>query len=162
MLGVEGAPIEYSWKWNTATTKPDVRYTVEVINQFSGTEMDPLNQDPSRELLNRLKTVLPSVDLTWTNHFLATLYDHDRSKYVQEAATGAHYASNVLIAAEIVPKRLTMKSYFIPRRLGQSQGLIPVSMWEESLAQLDPTNAARTAVYDFVSTNSEGKLLSPL
>ena len=162
LLGVEGSPIEYSWKWNTATSVPDVRFTMEAIDQFTGTALDPLNQHASREMLHRIEAAVPSVDLTWVNHFLATLYDHDLSKYAQEAAAGAHFSTTVVTAAEFLPKGLAMKTYFVPRRLGQTEGQIPMAQWEESLAQLDPTSEARAALHEFLDNNPEGKLLSPL
>ncbi|QPG95230.1 aromatic prenyltransferase (DMATS family) [Epichloe festucae Fl1] len=161
ILGVEGMPLEYSWKWNSPTGQPEVRYTLEGIGRFSGTDMDPLNHDASREFLYRLHASVPSVDVTWFNHFLATLYDHDRSKYALEAAQGARYSTTIMFAAEFAPKGLGMKTYFIPRKLGQTRaGHIPMSVWEESLAQLDPGNEARKATYEFLDT-PEGKLLSP-
>ncbi|KAI0199299.1 dimethylallyl tryptophan synthase GliD1 [Astrocystis sublimbata] len=161
LLGVEGSPIEYSWKWNTPTKGPDVRYTMEPINQFTGTAMDPLNQAPSKEMLHRISQIVPTVDLTWVNHFLATLFDHDVSKYVKEAEEGAHFSSTILHAAEFLPRGLSLKTYFLPRKLGQTEGQISLAQWEESLAKLDPNNPAREALNKFLEENPEGKLLSP-
>ncbi|KAI1124398.1 dimethylallyl tryptophan synthase GliD1 [Nemania abortiva] len=161
LLGVEGSPIEYSWKWNTPTKEPDVRYTMEPINRFTGTAMDPLNQAPSREMLYRISEAVPTVDLTWVNHFFATLYDHDVSKYVKEAEAGAHFSTTVMHAAEFLPKGLSMKTYFIPRVLGQTEGQITLARWEESLNKLDPNNPARNVLNEFLKTNPEGQLLSP-
>ncbi|KAM4065015.1 tryptophan dimethylallyltransferase domain-containing protein [Hirsutella rhossiliensis] len=158
---LNGMPMTYSWKWNTPTAKPEVRYTLEATNLLSGSEMDPLNQDPTNELLRRLRSVLPSLDLTWMDHFLSTLYDDDRQKYTLEAVSGAKLASTTLVSAEFAHKGLTMKTWFIPRKLGYDHGKIPMELWEQSLAQLDPANAARAAVYDFIKTSSEGKMLSP-
>ncbi|KAI0469319.1 dimethylallyl tryptophan synthase GliD1 [Xylaria cf. heliscus] len=161
LLGVEGSPIEYSWKWNTPTSEPDVRFTMEAINQFTGSAMDPLNQTASREMLHRIAEAVPTVDLTWVNHFLATLYDHDISKYGEEAALGAHFTSTILTAAEFLPRGLSIKTYFLPRRLGQTEGQIPLAQWEESLTKLDPNSVARAALHKFLGENPEGKLLSP-
>ncbi|KAL4746285.1 hypothetical protein BDW72DRAFT_197826 [Aspergillus terricola var. indicus] len=163
LLGVEGSPIEYSWKWNTPkpTSTPDVRYTMEAINSHTGTALDPLNQDASREMLHRLAAAFPAIDLTWVNHFLATLYDHDRAKYVAESANGAHFTTTVMNAAEFLPGGLNIKTYFIPRRLGQAEGIVPLATWDEALVRLDPENQARKALYEFLETSEEGKLLSP-
>ncbi|KAI0393716.1 dimethylallyl tryptophan synthase GliD1 [Xylariaceae sp. FL0594] len=161
LLGVEGSPIEYSWKWNTPTKEPDVRYTMEPINQFSGTAMDPLNQAASKEMLHRISEVVPTVDLTWVNHFLATLYDHDVSKYNKEKEAGAHFSTTVVHAPEFLPKGLNLKTYFVPRKLGQTEGQISLAEWEDSLAKLDPVNPARDALYEFLKENDEGKLLTP-
>ena len=162
LLGVEGSPMEYSWKWNSPTSEPDVRFTMEAINQFTGGAMDPLNQTASREMMHRIAEAVPTIDLTWINHFLATLFDHDVAKYTQEKATGAHFTSTVLTAVEFLPKGLSMKTYFLPRRLGQTEGQIPMTQWEESLAKLDPNSAARAKLHKFLDHNFEGKLLSPL
>ncbi|PPJ60937.1 hypothetical protein CBER1_08601 [Cercospora berteroae] len=40
LLQPDGTPIEYSWKLNTATSEPDIRYDIEPINSFSGTQQD--------------------------------------------------------------------------------------------------------------------------
>ncbi|EQL00023.1 Aromatic prenyltransferase, DMATS type [Ophiocordyceps sinensis CO18] len=61
-----------------ATVKPEVRYTLDASNLLSGTEMDPLSQDPTIQLLRRLRSALPPLDLTWMDHFLPTLFDDDR------------------------------------------------------------------------------------
>lgn len=61
-----------------ATVKPEVGYTLDASNLLSGTEMDPLSQDPTIQLLRRLRSALPPLDLTWMDHFLPTLFDDDR------------------------------------------------------------------------------------
>ncbi|ROV98477.1 hypothetical protein VPNG_08538 [Cytospora leucostoma] len=160
LLGVEGSPMEYSWKWNTPTSEPDVRFTMEAINRFAGTSLDPLNQTASREMLHRISEAVPTIDLTWVNHFFATLFDHDISKYNAEAAAGAHFATSVCHAVEFLPKGLSLKTYFVPRRLGH-EGQIPLALWEESLGKLNPDSAARATLYDFLNNNPEGKHLSP-
>ena len=160
LISLDGSPIEYSWKWNTRTSEPDVRYVMEPIGRFSGTELDPLNQQALREMLHGLAAVMPSVDLSWTNYFLATLYDHDNAKLTQEAAAGAHLGTSVQIAAEFLPKGITLKTYFFPRKLGQ-QGLMPLAQWEAAIDQLDPNNGARAVLHEFMVSNPEGKLLTP-
>ncbi|RYP59378.1 hypothetical protein DL769_008563 [Monosporascus sp. CRB-8-3] len=128
LLGAEGSPIEYSWKWNTPGGEPEVRYCIEAINEFTGTSLDPLNQLANRELLYRLEAVVPSLDLTWVNHFIATLYDHDNS--------------NMLAVDDVEPASSRLKLYFQTQRTSFSSvreimtlgGLIPVP--EASLSNL--------------------------
>lgn len=160
LISLDGSPIEYSWKWNMRSSEPDVRYVMEPIGQYPGTELDPLNQQALREMLYRLAAVMPSVDLSWTNHFLNTLYDHDNAKYMQEAAAGAYLGTSVQIAAEFLAKGITLKTYFFPRKLGQ-QGLMPLAEWEAAINQLDPDNAARAALHEYIASSAEGKLLTP-
>ncbi|KAI1504045.1 dimethylallyl tryptophan synthase GliD1 [Biscogniauxia marginata] len=160
LLGLDGTPIEYSWKWNTANKEPDVRYVTEPIGQAPGSELDPLNQQALKELLHGLTSVMPTVDLTWVNHFMSTLYDHDNSKYVQEAAVGAFLGTSVQFAAEFMPKGISLKTYFFPRKLGEN-GLMTMDNWESSIGQLDPKNDARSALTHFLANSPEGQLLTP-
>ncbi|KAL4992936.1 aromatic prenyltransferase, partial [Aspergillus recurvatus] len=71
LMSVDGSPIEYSWKWNASPgDKPEIRYTMEAIGPCAGAPLDPLNQQATVEMLHRIASAVPSVDLTWTNHFL--------------------------------------------------------------------------------------------
>lgn len=163
LLGNEGSPIEYSWKWNTVEGRPDVRYCIEAIGPYAGRAMDPLNQDASLEMLHRLQEVVPTVDLTWTNHFAATLFDHNRGRYAEEAANGAHFTSTIFVAPEWLDKGFNIKTYFLPRRIGgtvNAKGLT-LSQWEDSFVQLDPTNEARKAMLEFLANDPEGTSLTP-
>lgn len=163
LLRVKESPIEYSWKWNSPTGKPDVQYTTEAVGPATGTALDPLNQQATLEMLHNIASLVPSMDLSWTNHFVATLYDHDRSKYAQEAtAAGGHFMTTIMVAAKWIATGLNLKTYFIPRRLGQTNGELSLALWEESLAKLHPSSPARAAMNEFLATNPEGKLLNPL
>jgi DMATS type aromatic prenyltransferase len=160
-LQLDGTPMEYSWKWNTRTSPPDVRYGVEPIGQFAGTQLDPLNQRASLEVLHRLASALPGVDLSWTNHFISTLFDHDNTKYAKEAASGAHLGTSLLVSVELLRSGTGLKTYFQPRKLGQI-GLMPRSHWVSAIKLLDPEqNPSLQALHEFLTTSAEGKLLSP-
>ncbi|KAI1109050.1 dimethylallyl tryptophan synthase GliD1 [Nemania sp. NC0429] len=164
LLGPDGSPIEYSWKWNEKVSgHPAIRYSIEPISRAAGTTLDPLNQLAASEMLHRLAVQVPGVNLQWTEHFLATLFDHDKAKYAQEAAAGAHYTTTFMLAAEFNPSApMSFKSYFIPRKLGQGKGLIPLPLWKNSLVQLQPENTARDLVYDFIETSPEGPKMVPM
>ncbi|KAL4938151.1 hypothetical protein BDV06DRAFT_61084 [Aspergillus oleicola] len=156
-----GIPLEYSWKWDTATSGPDVRLTVEPINELSGTRFDPLNQSPSLELFQRLADILPRLNLTWTSHFLSTFYDHDKVKYVEESetATGMPLRSTMLVCFEFGRKGTTTKTYLSPRKLGQ-QGFAPLPEYMSAIAALGPSPALDT-LNDFLKTSPEGEHLKP-
>ncbi|KAK2599078.1 hypothetical protein QQS21_005419 [Conoideocrella luteorostrata] len=164
LLGPDGSPDEYSWKWNEKPeSHPTIRYSIEPISQASGTSLDPLNQLAAGEIIHRLANQVPGGNLQWTEHFLATLFDHDKSKYVQEAADGAHYTTTSMLAVEFNPSSpVSFKSYFIPRKLGQGKSLIPLPLWKDSLSQLQSDNPARDVVYDFIETSSQGPKLVPI
>ncbi|VUC37198.1 unnamed protein product [Clonostachys rosea] len=160
LLGAEGSPIEYSWKWNQPGGQPEVRHCFEAINEFTGTSLDPLNQLANRELLHRLQEPVKSLNLEWCNHFVATLYDHDLSKYATDSSKGAHVTSTIFTAIEFLQNSYLFKTYFLPRKIGQF-GPASMSVWKESLAGLELENEARASLYDFLDNNEQGKLLSP-
>ena len=65
LLQADGTPIEYSWKWNSSNGRPEVRYAMEPIGPYAGTELDPLNQQATREVLYRMAQATLSVNLKW-------------------------------------------------------------------------------------------------
>lgn len=163
LLTADGTPIEYCWKWNTKTTNPSVRYTVEAIDQTTGSEYDPLNHRPAQQLLHGLRDVLPGLDVTWFNHFQSTLYDKDVVKYAREVALGAvetPLTTTLSVALEFVSKGIFTKTYFTPRKLGQST-LMPLSEWETAIRQIQRHNVALDALMTFLGRSTEGQKLKP-
>ncbi|KAL8789692.1 MAG: hypothetical protein Q9195_006689 [Heterodermia aff. obscurata] len=167
LLSLDSSPIEYSWKWNTTKTEPDVRYVTEPIGRYPGSHLDPLNQHALRELLQRLPQNIPSSDMnmSWVNHFFSKLYDHDNTKYIQEAAAGSSKstATSVQLGTEFLRKGIGFKTYFFPRKLGQVEDF-STSQWDSSISQLNPDPSAwdaRNALIDFLSTSPEGQSLRP-
>lgn len=164
LLGVKESPIEYLWKWNSPRGKPDVQYTTEAVGPATGTALAPLHQQAATlEMLHNIASLVPSMDLSWTNHFVATLDDPGRTKDAQEApAAGGHLMTTIMVAAKWIAAGLTLKTYFIPQHLGQTNRELSLAWWEESLTKLHPRSPARTAMNEFLATNPEGKLLRPL
>ncbi|KAL4915641.1 tryptophan dimethylallyltransferase-domain-containing protein [Aspergillus aurantiobrunneus] len=160
MMQLDGTPFEFSWKWNAPDGEPDVRIGLEPIGPMAGTSLDPLNHSATREVLHKLSSVVPGADLTWTHHFLATLFDHDYDKYTKEAANGALIGTSLILSLEFLRESTGIKTYFQPRMLNQ-HGLLDISRWEASFQKLHPDAPSRTALHEFLSTNAEGKLLKP-
>ncbi|KAI1272309.1 dimethylallyl tryptophan synthase GliD1 [Xylaria sp. FL0933] len=155
---VQGPPVEYSWKWNMTTERPEVRYTFEAINGSSGSPSDPLNQGPSRDLLYSIANAYPKIDLAWTNHFFATLFDHDRHRYAQEQAD-CHITTTIMVAAEFIETGLHFKVYFKSRRTGIRD--VPIEVYKDAISQVCPESPAATVLYDFLNNDPEGRLLKP-
>lgn len=109
-------------------------------------------------MLYQIARAYPSVDLTWTNHFLAALFDHDRHRYAQEQADD-HITSTVLVAAEFVERGLNVKAYFKSRRLGMRD--VPLEVYKDAISQICPVSAPATVLYDFLDNDPEGQLLKP-
>ncbi|KAL2862514.1 aromatic prenyltransferase [Aspergillus lucknowensis] len=161
LVSAAGVPLEYSWKWDTETKGPDVRLTIEAINELSGTQFDPLNQSPSLELLQRLSAILPDLNQAWMSHFLSSLYDHDKIKYIKESQSegGMPLRSTMLLCFEFGRKSTSTKTYFSPRKLGQ-QGFAPLKEYMSAIQGLGPSRALN-AVTDFLDTSPEGAHLKP-
>ncbi|KAL4781084.1 tryptophan dimethylallyltransferase-domain-containing protein [Aspergillus varians] len=160
MLQLDGTPFEFSWKWNSPDGEPDVRIGLEPIGPMAGTQLDPLNHSAAREVLHQLSSVVPSADLSWTHHFLSTLFDHDYAKYTEEAAKGALIGTSLIISLEFLRESTGIKTYFQPRMLNQ-HGFLDIPRWEAALQKLHPDAPSRIALHEFLSTNAEGKLLKP-
>ncbi len=144
--------MEYSWKWNTSTSEPEIRYSWEAFNPGNGRTSDPLNQALSLDYMQQVPHVIPDVDFTWARHFL------------QEIESGDREASNFLHAVEYHrTKRFTLKSYFLPRNVKLLEGGDPTTMkeWDDAILKLDPKNESRDTLMDFLTNNSEGKLMTP-
>ncbi|KAF3759925.1 dimethylallyl tryptophan synthase GliD1 [Cryphonectria parasitica EP155] len=162
-ITIEGSPIEYSWKWNkrSPTSQPDIRYSLEPIGPVSGTTQDPENRQAGTKLARRLAAAFQA-DLTWTDHFLSTLFDqgqHQRALELAEAGTPT--GTTFAVAAEFVPSGLGFKTYCAPRAV--TPPFLPhIELFTPSLRQLHPTSPARDALLDFLSSGPEGQALMPL
>ncbi|PHH80737.1 hypothetical protein CDD80_85 [Ophiocordyceps camponoti-rufipedis] len=156
----DGIPLEYCWKWNTASTAPDVRYTLESLGPSSRTSLDPLNHDANIAFLEKVKGVEPSTDLSINQHFLSTLFDPDRAKY---ASMSRSFSMTMFATVEFLRSGLFTKTYFMPPSPDHDKpGPVSMPVWEESLAKLHPKSPARQAMHEFLQTSPEGKLLRPV
>lgn len=160
LLCVDGTPIEYSWKWNSTRGLPDVRYTIEPIGKFTGTLLDPLNQEATKELLYQLSLIMPSLDLTWFHHFATAFYNVEKDKYITEAMAGAHLTTTMSLAFEFLKNGLAVKCYFAPKKLGQT-GPMALESWASAVRSLAPSNETLEKVVRFLETNPEGVTCTP-
>ncbi|KAL3443931.1 tryptophan dimethylallyltransferase-domain-containing protein [Aspergillus insuetus] len=160
MLRLDGTPFEFSWRWDTADEGPDVRIGLEPIGPMAGTTLDPLNHLAIREVLHKLASAIPGTDLTWTHHFLATLFDHDYAKYTEESSSGTPIGTSLFLSLDFLRDSTQIKTYFQPRMLNQP-GLLDIPRWEASFQKLHPDAPARRTVHKFLTSNPEGKLLKP-
>ncbi|CBF82275.1 uncharacterized protein ANIA_11194 [Aspergillus nidulans FGSC A4] len=143
-------PLEYSWKWDSSgkAREPEIRLTIEVFGELSGTQFDPLNQAPAMELLYRLSSILPGVNQILASHFRCKFFDHDNVKYMEEPRL------------DTLP-RSTMLTYMTPRKLGQ-QGFAPLSEYVSAIQALGQASGRTLdTLTNFLSTSPEGVHLHP-
>lgn len=149
----EGSPLEYSWKWNTSGSEPDIRYSWEPFNPGSLRTTDPLNQSLSIDYMRRVGEVVPGVDFTWANQLLAEIESGDRA------------ASHFLHAVEFHrTKEFTLKSYFMPRNseLLHEADHADYDEWWRAIENLGSTNASRDVLTHFLKNNPEGQAMVPV
>lgn len=164
LVAYDGSPLEYSWKWNTTTGEPDIRYSWEAINNASGTAADPLNHDPSLEYMEEVVNVLPATDYTWYRHFLAELYDPDRGVYAKELEQGDPPATTLMHAVEYNKKvSFGLKSYFLTRKLHIGGDPATLQEWDAAIVKLHPgkSHPGRDALMNFFTNSPEGQLMKP-
>ncbi|KAL3476633.1 aromatic prenyltransferase [Aspergillus californicus] len=164
ILSQHGISMVYSWKWNDSnpSSKPDIRIGFEPIGKHSGTAVDPVNQQSSKELLHSFARRMP-LDLNWANHFLSTCYDPD-TKYWQAKEAGVPLATTMMLGYDFLHDGLTLKTYFFPRLAGQR--LLPMDRWDTSLREVLSANSvsgttALDTLLEFLKTSPEGQLLMP-
>ncbi|KAI1810885.1 aromatic prenyltransferase [Poronia punctata] len=150
----EGSPLEYSWRWNSSSpdSKPEIRYSWEPFNPGSGGTSDPSNHALSVDYMQKVAAVLPDVDFTWANHFLAEIEQGDRA------------SSNFLHAVEFHREQpFDLKSYFLPRNLKLLEGGDSNTMeeWYRAIKKLSTHNPSCDVMMDFLANSPEGKIMVP-
>lgn len=160
ILNPNGFPLEYAWNWNTSTGKPQIRTSWESIGPEAGTKLDPLNQCLFREYLDRLSTVIPNTDLSWSDSLLSSLFNPNKDAYTQYGGPDKLGSTSVVAGMEFThPGAFRAKGYFVPRLPGQKPPL-PLSHWARALGALSP-NIKLAVLEDFLATSPEGKQLGP-
>ncbi|KAI5868213.1 aromatic prenyltransferase [Durotheca rogersii] len=153
LMAHDGSPLEYSWKWNTTNSLPEVRYSWEPYNPGADSTANPRNHEVSLDYMKHISKVVPQADFTWARHFLS------------EIETGDRPTSNFLHAVEFHRKKpFDLKSYFLPRATklleGGDSGVM--KEWDDAVVKLDPKNPTREVLRKFLKTNPEGQALSPV
>ncbi|KAI0904216.1 aromatic prenyltransferase [Ustulina deusta] len=153
LMAHEGSPLEYSWKWNTSGSEPDIRYSWEPFNPGDSSTEDPLNHALSIDYMQHVTEILPDVDFTWANHFLA------------EIEEGSRAVSKFLHAVEFHRSRsFLLKSYFLPpsvKLLLEDGDSKAIEEWNRAIGTLGTNNASRDIMMDFLAKNSEGQMMIP-
>jgi DMATS type aromatic prenyltransferase len=140
--------MEYSCKWNTRSSSPEVRYYIESIAQDAGTSRDPLNFRNSKTILNALTTRIAGLDLTLFNHFAEAFKLDDLESHIQQTI------SSTFLAFEHLKSGFMAKAYFLPT--DDAQGNPPsLSTFVKPVRAVYPDSPALEEVLKFLSTNTE-------
>ncbi|KAF5682458.1 tryptophan dimethylallyltransferase [Fusarium circinatum] len=151
------SPIEYSWKWNSGSKKPDIRYAVELANPLTGSEKDPFNQIPTRNFVYNLAKAIPELDLTWFEHFWHELLGPGSPTTSTSAISTK--GSTIFAALEMLRGRLSIKVYFIPVETPD------ISAWHQIKHAIETSGCqhleALNHVDKYLSSHDNGKQLRP-
>ncbi|KAF5980326.1 putative prenyltransferase [Fusarium bulbicola] len=104
LLTDDGTPFEYSWKWNSSTSSPEIRYCIEAIGPHTGAS------DSSYVL---------GLDLTWFQHF-AKAFGIEQRQLASDNPKAPK--PSMFVAFEHVLKGVVVKTYFLPSAEAGSGG----------------------------------------
>ncbi|CAN8095471.1 unnamed protein product [Discula destructiva] len=162
LMADDGSPLEYSWKWNTTTSKPDVRYSWEPFESGSDSSSTIAHESHavSLDYMKKVPQVVSDTNFTWTRHFLSELELHRIQAHDSESGT-----LRLFHAAEFNrTKQIGLKTYFLPPKYRVLKGGDETTLeeWDAAIIKLDPKNAGRRMLMDFLTNNVEGQVMSPL
>ncbi|KAF5697717.1 tryptophan dimethylallyltransferase [Fusarium globosum] len=151
------SPIEYSWKWNSGSKKPDIRYAVELVSPLTGSKQDPFNQFPTRNLVHNLAKIIPELDLTWFEHFWHELLGPGSPTMSTSGISTK--GSTVFAALEMLHGHLSVKVYYIPLETPD------FSAWHQIKHAIEtsgcPNLEALNHVDAYLSSHDDGRQLRP-
>lgn len=160
-LSVDGSPVEWSFKWNTATSEPEIRYTIECQGDFTGTTADPFNIESTKDLMYRLSLQFPRIDLTWFHKLVAFVFDKEKGNYL---ASGGFPTTTMMLAFELLKTGFMVKAYFIAPKppLGSAARVYDVEFWESAVRMLASSSLAADTAFSFLRTNIHSQALHPV
>jgi DMATS type aromatic prenyltransferase len=109
-------PIEFSWTWGNSEGMIDrrVRFSIEAISEQAGTVTDPWNQKATFDLVSRLESAIPGIDLErfyWlSNKFIPSETANDFSLWKRSEQP----RSCMFLAFELGDGMPVVKAYMLP------------------------------------------------
>ncbi|KAF4415038.1 prenyltransferase [Fusarium acutatum] len=159
LLTDDGTPFEYTWKWNSSTSSPEIRYCIEAIGSHTGVPTDPYNNLETEKLLTQdLASCVPGLYLTWFHHFAKAFGINQRQ--VASDNPNAPKAS-MFVAFEHVLKGVIVKAYFLPSAEAGSGGPPTFETFASAARGVLTHAAALDAALDYVQNNAMGIDLVP-
>jgi len=111
--------------------------------------------------MHEVRRVVPDVDFTWVHQLRDKLFDHNLGEYTREINNGLPPSTTFIHAVEYVRPGIVLKSYFLPRKIGQ-KGPFTLEQWDGAIRTLGHENKSWDTTLDFVKKNPEGQHLRPL
>ncbi|RBA15964.1 hypothetical protein FPRO05_12185 [Fusarium proliferatum] len=158
LLTDDGTPFEYSWKWNSSTSSPEIRYCIEAIGSYTGGPTDPYNYLETEKLLTQdLASSVSGLDLTWFHHFI-NAFGIDQRQVASDNPKAPK--ASIFVAFEHVLKGVIVKGYFLPSAAG-SGGPPTFETFAGAARGVLTNTASLDAALDYVKNNEMGIDLVP-
>ena len=138
----DGMPIEFSWDWGTEGELPRIRYAIEPIVFNASTSGDLFNKCHGIDLLHRLRSVIPGLNLQWFEHFANEFITFD----TLPALNTEKYETTLFIAFDLNQTDVTAKAYFFPSLKAEKACQSKITTISEAIARL-PSSSSNA--YDF-------------
>ena len=106
-------PVESSWGWGDGISPPVIRFSIEPIGAFVGTNVDPVNEYAAKRFVHRLESLLTGVDLDWYHHFSRELLIDNQAFYTSNLSS-VQEKSQQFVVFDLNKEGITLKAYFIP------------------------------------------------
>ena len=146
------SPVEPSW--NCHGSESTIRFSFEPISVFAGTKKDPFNQLMVKEFMQRIRGMVPDLDLTWFNYFENEFFIREENFDTTQAKvpTNEHMTQS-FIAFDCNRGKLSTKAYFFPILRSLETGLSTTTLVSNAIRRLhDPDSLSLIPALSVVET----------
>lgn len=144
------SPVELSWTWAAAESLPLVRYSIEPIGQPTTDDLHLLHLQTSDDLVHKVETLVPEVNLEWYRHFFSGLLPGKASFESKLVDTGDH-ASQVFLGFELQDESMMLKVYFLPETKAIQVGLSKLSLMDQAITKLSNEALSLRNAFDMIA-----------
>ena len=152
-------PVEFSWSWGDGNKPPVIRFSVEPIGAFAGTDVDPVNEHAAERFVNRLASLLPGIDLDLYHHFSQELLIDSQAFYTPDLSS-VQERSQQFVAFDLNKKGIKVKAYFIPSLKAKKTGktrldLVQYAIHTVQQGSREKVQQSCSTAFDFLRGNEQ-------
>lgn len=131
------SPIELSWSWGGSRPLPKVRYSIEPIGPYAGTQLDPINGQMTINLINKIRPKSLNLDLGCFSRLYRDLVLEHKVNGTNMLCATSEPRSQSFMAFDLNESGAMLKAYFIPNLKAIETGLSKFQLVRQSLKSLD-------------------------
>lgn len=143
------SPIELSWCWKPGSKLPVVRYAIEPIGQFTGTDNDPYNLSAAHDTIEGASDVLNGLDLGWWDLFyrdMVVLYTNDPA--TRQDTVGSSEMSQIFLAFDLQGEKAALKAYFLPLMKARQTSTSTLTVIRKTMNKLLVQESSMTSAFE--------------